>query len=235
MKPPEFVAVRVGFADFYKVGLWTPIEVTIRGGSLPEIGRVRASVADNDDLNCSFDAPAPCQVLPGQETKVVLYVRFGHEESTLSLELLGESTTLARKTFNSDQSPASDQFPDALSHGQRLIVSVGRGSIGLEKTAASSPGEGVKSRNVVATVDSLGRLPTRWHGYEGVDIVVVSTSDPQVFEKVPRNSDRIEALEEWVRAGGTLVLCAAPMPTRPSAATRPWRGSSREVSTRPWF
>ena len=25
-KPPEFVGVRVGFGDHYKVGLWTPVE-----------------------------------------------------------------------------------------------------------------------------------------------------------------------------------------------------------------
>ena len=43
VKPPEFVAVRVGFADRYKVGLWTPIEVTLRGGSSRAIGRVRAT------------------------------------------------------------------------------------------------------------------------------------------------------------------------------------------------
>ena len=93
VKPPEFVAVRVGFADRYKVGLWTPLEVTLRGGSTPAIGRVRASLSDSDGLNCSYDAPEPCQVLPGQETKVLLYVRFGHETSTLSLGA-------ARRTHN---------------------------------------------------------------------------------------------------------------------------------------
>ena len=31
-KPPEFTAVHVGFAEHYKVGVWTPVEVTLRGG-----------------------------------------------------------------------------------------------------------------------------------------------------------------------------------------------------------
>ena len=82
IKPPEFVAVRVGFADRYKVGVWMPIEVTLRGGSSRTTGRVRATVSDSDGLNCSFDAPEPpSQVLPGEETKVLLYVRFGHESA----------------------------------------------------------------------------------------------------------------------------------------------------------
>jgi len=211
---PEFVAVRVGFADRYKVGLWTPIEVILRGGSVPVIGRVRATLSDSDGLNCSFDAPEPCQLLPGQDASVSLYVRFGHEESTLSLELLGIDgrTTLATKTFDSTGSPPTmgtwcpDQFADALHPGKRLIVFVGKGSLGIEKAVPSTPGE--TAQNVVATVDSLARLPTRWQGYEGVDIVVISTSKPEVFEKILPQNVRIESLEQWIRMGGTLVLCA---------------------------
>src|SRR5262249_17408790 len=63
-KPPEFTAVRVGFAGCYKVGLWTPIEVTLRGGSSPATGLVRATLSDSDGLNCSFDSAQPCAVLP---------------------------------------------------------------------------------------------------------------------------------------------------------------------------
>ena len=65
-------AVQVGFADRYKVGLWTPMEVTIRGGSRSETGRVRASLSDSDGLNCSFDAAD----LPGVS-------RRGHQSSGL--------------------------------------------------------------------------------------------------------------------------------------------------------
>ncbi len=204
VKPPEFIAVRVGFANCYKVGLWTPIEVTLRGGSLPAIGRVRATLSDSDGLNCSFDAPEPCQVLPGEDTDVLLYVRFGQKASAIELELLDERKTLAAGTFNSRQSPPEDRFADALHSDQRLIVAVGRSSSGFEKAVRDEQSE----RAVVATVNSLARLPTRWQGYEGVDIVVIFTSKSDVFEKILPQSARIEALKQWVRMGGTLVLCA---------------------------
>ena len=206
VRAPEFVAVRVGFAGRYKAGLWTPIEVTLRGGSSAATGRVRASLSDSDGLNCSFDAPEPCQVLPGQETKVLLYVRFGREENTILLELLDGHTILARKMFDSSGSFTNDQFGDALRPGQRLIVSVGRISSGLEKAVPGAKGE--NARNVVATVDSLARLPTRWQGYDGVDILMISTSKPEVFAALSPQNARIEALEQWIRMGGTLVLCA---------------------------
>ncbi len=212
-KPPECVAVRVGFAGRYKAGLWTPIEVTLRGGNArdPVIGRVRASLTDSDGLNCSFDAPERCELIPGKETSVgqpgtVLYVCFGHESSPLTLDLHDGHTTLAAKTFNSNQSPPEDQFPDALGSEQRLIVLVAKNPSGLEKAVPGTQGQ--SPQNVVATVDSLARLPTRWQGYEGVDIVLISTSSPDVFAKISPDNTRIEALEQWVRMGGTLVLCA---------------------------
>jgi len=203
VKPPEFVAVHVGFAGRYKAGRWTPMEVTLRGGSKKVEGRVRVTLSDSDGLNCSYEAPETCQVLPGGDTKVLIYVRFGHETSTLSLELIGEGhTTLAAKTIESAESPASDQFTDSLRPEQRLIVSLGKSGSGVEKDVLDP------KHNIVAVLDSLARLPTRWQGYEGVDIVVISTSRPEVFEKVLPGNARIAALEEWVRMGGTLVLCA---------------------------
>jgi hypothetical protein len=207
VKPPEFVAVHAGFADRYKAGLWTPLEVTLRGGSHPAIGRVRASLSDSDGLNCSFDAPEQCEVLPGQEIRVLLYVRFGHEQSTLSLELLDGHTVLAARSFESAQSPTSDQFADALRPGLRLIVSVGRSSAGLEEAVPRT--KGPEAQNVVATLDSLARLPTRWQGYEGVDAVIISTSKPEeLLARISPQNVRVEALEQWIRIGGTLVLCA---------------------------
>ena len=112
---------------------------------------------------------------------------------------------VAEKTFNTPNSPPEDKFADTLRGGERLIVSVGRNS-GLEKAVPGTEGEHPK--NVVASVDSLARLPTRWEGYEGVDIVLISTSRPEVFENTLPENARIEALEQWVRMGGTLVLCA---------------------------
>ena len=123
------------------MGLWTPLEVTLRGGSSPAIGRVRASLSDSDGLNCSFDAPEPCQVLPGQETSVLLYVRFGHEESTLCAGVAQRTHDACRENIRFHAGlPPSDQFADALRAGQRLIVSVGRSSSGLEKAVPGTQG-----------------------------------------------------------------------------------------------
>jgi hypothetical protein len=205
-RPPVIAGVKVGIGGRYKVGVWTPIEVVIRGGSSPVTGRVRTTVADSDGLNCSFEAAGPCTIPPGQDKSVGLYVRFGREASTIGLELLVDNVALAAKAIDSSRDAAQDQFADALRPEQRLVVAVAKDPADFEKALPGSQGQ--SPQNVVAAVDSLARLPDRWEGYEGIDFVIISTSDASLFAKTSPYKAQIEALDQWVRLGGALVLCA---------------------------
>jgi hypothetical protein len=202
---PEITAVRAGFAGRYKLGLWTPLNVTVRGSDSAIDVRVRATLPDSDGLNWTFEAE-PCHVLPGQDATVPLCVRFGREAGTLTLELLEGETAVAAKTVASAQSPSAGQVPDALGPGRRLVVSVGAAPGSMDNALPNS--EGKSPRNVLAAVDDFTDLPTRREGYEGVDFVVLSTSRREVLAQITAQPARIEALDQWVRAGGTLVLCA---------------------------
>ena len=62
-------------------------------------------------------------------------------------------------------------------------------------------------RPVVARVDDIGQLPTSWYGYEGVDAVVLSTSQAELYRKLMPEGARPDALDQWIRMGGRLVLC----------------------------
>ena len=203
---PEFVNIRVGFADQYKAGAWTPVELTLRGGTLPATGRVTVTVHDNDGVPCRVAAQeASCQVLPGQETSVTAYVRFGHRSDSLEATFQVGRETLASKTFEAAGEPDAEHFRDAL-QSRGLIVHVGRASAGLEEAASLVKTDMREPRAVVARVQDAGWLPTRWYGYEGVDTVVLSTSQPEIYRKLTSNNARVEALDQWVRLGGTLVL-----------------------------
>ena len=48
--PPKIVGVRVGLADRYKAGLWTQVEVTLRGGSDAIAGELAVIVPDGDEI-----------------------------------------------------------------------------------------------------------------------------------------------------------------------------------------
>ena len=66
-QPPEFVGIRVGFGGHYKVGLWTPVELSLRGGSETVYGQVTATVNDSDGIPVPRREPRePCQSASSQ-------------------------------------------------------------------------------------------------------------------------------------------------------------------------
>jgi hypothetical protein len=198
VQPPEIVGVRVGIGERCKVGLWTPVEITLQGGSETLSGMVSVTVPDGDGIPSRvYTAPdKPCQVLPGRQTTVPLYVRIGQVTSEMKVEYVVEGRVAARKYLESSIKADQDHFLFPL-EAQPLVVSVGPKSLGIEKI-----------HNIaVARVDDIGQLPTSWYGYEGVDAVVLSTSQVELYRKLMPEGARPEALDQWVRMGGRLVLC----------------------------
>jgi hypothetical protein len=226
--PPEFVGVRVGFASRYKPGLWTPVELTLRGGTDRLTGSVNVWTADSDGVPCMTTTPEPAvEILPEMETVVRLCVRFGHVESSLRAEFAVEGRTVAEKTFQTGGPQTSGPSPggaagtgyyrEGLAFGA-LIVQIGPDPLGLEEAVALTQAGG-EPRAAVARLDAPDSLPTHWQEYEGVDAVLIATgrglsrfrapgaAGSHENGTVPFRHAQVEALDRWVHAGGTLVLC----------------------------
>ncbi len=206
---PEIASVRVGFAGHYKPGLWTPVEVTVRGGSEPLVCRLTLTVPDGDGVPSRYATPpdAPCRLSPGQESSVLLYVRFGRAESSLLVELDRDRQPVATRVFQAGGSAGAGRFPRALPSNEQLIVVVGsdvpavdEAVVGLHRKAGEHA--------TAARLDDFRQMPSRWCGYEGADAVILSASRPETYRGLKPGSPQIAALDEWVRLGGTLVLCA---------------------------
>lgn len=195
---PEIAGIQVGFADRYKLGAWTPVEVTLRGA--PPAGQIALTVPDSDGVPTRVTA----DITPNA-TRATLYARIGQAGCPLKIELLVDSQSVARKTFEAaDRADGEHYLRPVQAHA--LIVQVGAGAMGLEESVAAEK-TGGQSRAVVARVGSAEQLPTQWYGYEGADVVVLSTSDPAVYQSFTPESEQAKALDQWVRMGGKLVLC----------------------------
>jgi hypothetical protein len=218
---PEIAGVRVGFAGRYKVGLWTPVEVRLRGGGQPVSGEVSLIVPDGDGVPSRVATPpeGPCRVLPGQDSRVLLYARFGRIENQLSVEFrLADGRLVTRKDFTAADRPSAagsqgslrwedrTDLPPAIAAARTMIVAVGADSLGLEG-AVGSQRQAPDEQTVVVRLEDVSQLPGEWAGYEGVDTLVLSTSRPELYKGLPAGCPQIEALELWVQMGGKLVLC----------------------------
>ncbi|MGA2502106.1 MAG: hypothetical protein ABSH20_30550, partial [Tepidisphaeraceae bacterium] len=231
----EIARVRVGFDGHYKAGLWTPVEVTLRGGDGEVEGQVTLTVPDGDGVPASVSSPSenPCRLTPGEEASVLLYARFGRVRSDLRVSYHNRDGVLVEKlfqagsaegdrsVFSGDVSSAKQRqlaekrtspqaIPPALAFGRQMIVVVGPDSEGVPE-AVDALREPAQERTAVVTLDNLAELPDRWYGYEGVDLVVLSGSRPAIYiDSLPEGQKRIDAriaaLRQWVRMGGTLLL-----------------------------
>ncbi len=201
---PQFTGIRVGFAGRYKTGVWTPVEVTLQGGSQRRVGQVRLTVSDGDGVPSRVVSPPeePATVVPGRTTSQRLYVRFGRVSSVLTAEFVVDGHVIARRQFNSGLEADASGFLPAMPALQPLIVSVGEAA-GVEDAVALRQADPTRE-DVVAHLDGFEPLPDRWYGYEGVKALILSTSRLETFSEL--SSTQLDALERWVKLGGRLVM-----------------------------
>lgn len=197
---PEITGLRVGFADRYKVGFWTPVEVTIKGGKDLLEGSLVLTVPDGDGVPTRLLSPPnkPVSLLPGQETTVPMFAKIGQIGPDISVRLFVGDDEKSGRTF----SPSSGTLPMAIDTIRPMIITVGR-PLGV----VTSEGDDSQRSTVYATVTDASQFPTRWFGYEAADAVILCTSDPTIYRKLSPTSAQVAALDEWVRLGGRLILC----------------------------
>src|SRR5262249_39648749 len=101
---------------------------------------------------------------------------------------------------------------DGLEPGYSLCLAIGSRLPGLRQAmrppTPADAAEGMLAERIrVAYVDDVHQLPSRWFGYAPADWIVLTTGTKKFVEDV-KNDDknRKEALAEWVRRGGRLVI-----------------------------
>ncbi len=198
--PPTVVAIRAGFDGRFKVGYWTPFEVTILGGANSVRGRVELTVLDGDAVPSRVTAPSGEELAigAGEKVSVPLYAKIGQLNSSLIVDFRGEGQLLATRRFSTTQHP---ELAGILPSSQELIVTLGSPLSASDLLAFD------QWRAKVVDLAELRRLPADWWGYEGVDAVILATGHDEISSQLSTDSPRVAALEQWVRMGGKLILC----------------------------
>lgn len=197
--------LRAGFAGQYRVGCWTPVEVELSGGSQDLKGRVELTVPDGDGL-ASVVTSDEIALPAGKTSRTVMYVKFGRLESPLKVDFRVDGETAFSRTMiaGAEDSPISAALPSV----ERLIVQLGT-PFGIEEVLAQQRRDSPEHASL-AVISDASELPTRWYGYESVDLVVFSAADQEAYEAFARDPERLRALEQWVEMGGQLMLAPGP-------------------------
>jgi hypothetical protein len=188
-------------ANYLKSGFWTPVYVAITPG--PEgikNGRVVVETKDCDDVDNTYTTPLPSGGLPPNESyTAITYVKIGSTTSELLIRVEAD-----------DRSRETRATPNAIGPDDLLYLGIGSRLSGLKRTAfnESQAQQQMGPRAYVGVVSrDVRELADRWFGYDTIDLALLCTSRRDfVTDLLNEREHRKEALAEWVRRGGRLVI-----------------------------
>jgi len=206
----QIAGLRLGIGGRYKTGVWTPVSVTLRGGSAATAGHVSVIAADDDGVPvrfCPAGDPA-VKLLSDQETTVELTALFGRQSGgPVSVEFRSGDAPPITRTFDTAATAEDPQLRPPLDPNQPLIVVVGPAGDAWSRLL---PAAGSAMPAEVVRVDALDALPRTAAGLEGVTAVVLSTSAPEIFARTAAGDPRWAALDAWIRGGGRVLITGGP-------------------------
>jgi hypothetical protein len=218
----DAVGMDQSLGTLFKSGLWTPVYVTIRAGAEgTRPGRVVVEATDSDDVQNTYAVPVPA-LEPNDTVTVQAFTKTGSVNGDLIIRLDDQVAENRFKTVIEQKKSFN-----AIGMGDPLCLAVGSRISGLRQNLAGlfPPGQGNQAnldRLRVAFVDDVGSLPDRWFGYAPVDLMILTTGKREfVNGLLGEDRHRKEALAEWVRRGGhLLVSCGRNQDTVPDLFNR---------------
>lgn len=222
-RPPEIKKVHVGFKTYkddadetaYKVGLWTPIYIQVFGGTdgiLPRpnqrIPYLQITTGDSDDVETLVELD--CVVEPMKETTFLAYVKTGHLSHN-SRDIKVTLTAGRREIKPQSFEPSYNANVDAhlyLTLGPRItdfhraVTKIGKQQDPKDEDFRNP----MQAFHHVAYESDVDRLPDRWIGYQGVDLLILGTDKKEFLTGLNNSKERLRALAQWVRRGGRIVV-----------------------------
>ena len=189
----------VGLGGRFKVGFWTPVRLSVKGGEIAFSGRVELVLPDSDDINARFCQASDevISVPAGGSWTGWRYVKFGKIHDRMTVVLRREDGTVACEQI-------IERFPPPDPATWQWVVTSGT-DVGIDQTAAFLAR--VRGEKLMSSrLERADQFPDRWYGYEGVDTLVVATGEENPLERLDAAAK--EALFQWLRQGGRLLISA---------------------------
>jgi hypothetical protein len=206
-------AASVGFGGKFKAGFWQPVRLTLAARSQAVRGRLELVVPDGDQVPVVYgnEQAGEFSLAAGEKAEVLLYAKTGPIAAPIRVQLRSDG----RVVWSQNLSPL---VGPALVATQELTVGLGP-PIGLEEAVAAIRRQPALAL-AVAQVSQPAELPDQWWAYEGVDTVVLPTSDATFLDAL--SQPQRKALLDWVLLGGRMVLCVGARGEQIAAAGSPW-------------
>jgi hypothetical protein len=213
----------------FKASAWAPVYVylTNEGTARVNTGEyiLVVETTDSEDVQNHYTERRMLPPLnPGESTNppLLAYARPGGEYNEVTVYV---QTPDGRTTLDSKKPAPEDS--ESVPFNAQFVLLAGSKLPGMKRALIHPPGED-KPKEMVregepeedntldskgplrfVSADSVDQLPARWFGYTGLDLIVLTTGREEFIKSlIEDQTGRKEALAEWVRRGGRLVISA---------------------------
>ncbi|MDR0520352.1 MAG: hypothetical protein LBH00_00710 [Planctomycetaceae bacterium] len=209
--PRPALEVRVGFDNAsrigcYKNGLWTPVTLE----SSEPLGQFTIRCSDGDGVPITYHYDTGTKTdkdCPSAVRKTTVLAKLGRAGEPLIVTVNGHPHKIA--------------VPPPVNAERPIYLVIGSEDIGLQGAIAELALREDR-RPMLVKVKSLADLPDKWFGYEAVEMIVLTTTEPSLFTGgipadsgnsphrplLTKDSPQIKALNDWLKLGGKMLLCA---------------------------
>ena len=210
----ELNVTRVGFptlqrGDVVRAGAWVPIIVDLALLNQQSfVGSLRVGQFDSDGDECYDSIPAHLRTEIGGAQRLALYALANplRNRGRFNVELFSEDGEAVRVVSQGELtyqgSPA--QQPYVITDEAILILSLSSGAVGRLQELVAPDQAGLYRRPIHVAHMSPVDLPELWIGLEMVDYIVWDDARPEELTQ-----RQVDALAEWARQGGTLMIAAS--------------------------
>lgn len=192
--------VSIGFDGNIKLGKWVPIFVSLD----PTTSATKFEVEnlDGDDTPVIYKGPLLSD--PNSPGRYQAWTRIGRTYGKSELRLLNSSNELV-ETFQLSFT-GKDRVGKFIRSTQELVITLEPQDLFKKSIESVSSLASQEDARIIAALSENTTLPFNWLEYDSADAVLMVTSD---IERIDRISEgQLEAIESWVKQGGTLILSA---------------------------
>jgi hypothetical protein len=193
--------ISIGFDGKVKLGKWVPIFISLDPST--SAAKFEVENLDGDDTPVIYKGPLLSDPkFPGQYQA---WTRIGRTYGKFELRLFNAADGIIEtRRFNFT---GSDRVEEFIGSTQELVLTLEPQDLFKKSIESVSSLASRGDARIIAALGEKSILPFNWLGYDSADAILMVTSD---IERIDRISDvQLDAVETWVKQGGTLILSAA--------------------------
>ncbi|MDR2346185.1 MAG: hypothetical protein LBE18_08980 [Planctomycetaceae bacterium] len=221
-------SIKVGIEGNYKSGLWTAVLIkwsipnqisddkkitSISIDSIDSDGTpitYRKEISTDKSNNNLLNRSAVIYFKPGRyNAKITVNLESGGKIVATNTIVPKEKTVQQKNVseYSYDNSFDNFIFRFPIHSERQIILIIGNEDIGLQGAIAELALR-EERRPLIVKINSVAELPDQWYGYEAIDMIVLTTTEPDQLKNLNVQSPQICAIDKWIKSGGRMLFCA---------------------------